>query len=386
MLGYLLARQGVEVIVAEKHADFLQDFRGDTVHPSTLEIFHELGLLEEFLQVPHQKTERVGLTLSGKAFHIADFRSLKVKAPYIAMMPQWDLLNFLAEKAKAFPHFTLMQSAKAVDLLMDVDRVSGARIVSGENTLNISADLTVACDGRGSLMREQSGLEVENLGAPIDVFWMRLPRGGGLNNESMGAVNQHGFLILINRGDYWQCAMPLPKGSADTIRAQGLEAFRSRIAAIDPSVADSVNALKSWDDVKLLNVQVNRLKQWHRDGLLCIGDAAHAMSPVGGVGINLAVQDAVAAGRILGRAFTGEPVDEASLAAVQKRREGAALWTQRAQVFAHSRVLIPAITNEKPVNPPWPIKFINKIPVLQSLTARMMGLGVQPEFWPPDLN
>ena len=385
MAGLLFARAGLSVTVLEKHADFLRDFRGDTVHPSTLEIFHELGLLDAFLKRPHQRTERATLTLSGRTFQITDFQKLNVAAPYIAMMPQWDFLDFIAEKAKAFENFTLLQSCEATELLYDQDRVSGGRVMLDGKSVDIAADLTVACDGRGSRMRDQSGLSVLNLGAPIDVFWMRLPRKAGMESESMGRVNRHGVLILINRGDYWQCAMPLPKGSADIIRAQGIEAFRARIAAIAPSQNGVVSALKTWDDVKLLNVQVNRLQKWYQDGLLFIGDAAHAMSPVGGVGINLAVQDAVAAGRILGRGFGAGPVDTALLAAVQKRRERAARLTQSAQVFAHKRVLVPAITNDKPLSPPWPLKLVNAVPAMQGLSARMIGLGVQPEHWPHGL-
>jgi len=382
MLGYLLSRQGVDVIVIEKHADFLRDFRGDTVHPSTLQVFHELGLLDTFLRLPHQKTEHIKLTLSGQDFDMADFTRLDLAAPYIAFMPQWDLLNFLAENARVFPNFTLLQSTEAIELLDKEETVTGLKAITEKGTLEIQAELTVAADGRDSCLRQASQLPLKTLGAPIDVFWFRLPRKPDEDTDSLGAANENGFLVLINRGDYWQCALPFPKGSADVIRKQGLEAFRSRISAINPKKTLALEALQSWDDVKLLNVQVNRLEKWYRPGLICIGDAAHAMSPVGGVGINLAVQDAVAAGRLIGTALKSETLSIETLKAVQKRRETAAKVTQFLQLQAHERVLTPVLTSSEPFQTPKLVRLINKIPALQGLFARAIGMGVTPEHWP----
>lgn len=381
MLGYLLARQGVDVIVLEKHGDFLRDFRGDTIHPATLELFQELGLAEGLLALPHQKTERIEMTISGEAIPFADFTHLPVHCPYIAMMPQWDLLDFIADEARKLPNFRLLMNTQATGLREGGARINGLHATGPDGPLEIHSGLTVAADGRASRLREASGLAVEDIGAPIDVFWMRLARKGDDTNDSLGRIGEGGMLVLINRGDYWQAALPVPKGSADTIRAQGLPAFRARLAHIAPVIAEAAEALTDWDQIKLLTVQVDHMPKWWRPGFLCIGDAAHAMSPVGGVGINLAVQDAVAAARILAPHFKAGYVPDQPLADIQQRRHWPARMTQRAQVFAHRFVLVPAITAKGPPKVPFPLRLFQWIPLLRRLSARAVGLGLRPEHW-----
>jgi 2-polyprenyl-6-methoxyphenol hydroxylase-like FAD-dependent oxidoreductase len=384
MMGYLLARAGVDVIVLEKHADFLRDFRGDTVHPSTLQLFKELGLDGALLTRPYQKTEHLVVNISGQPYKVADFNRLPLEHGFIAMMPQWDLLDFVADTARELPNFRLFMSTRAETLIEEDGKVAGLRAEGEDGPLEIRSLLTVAADGRDSRMRDQSGLEVQDMGAPIDVFWMRLPRAPDTALDSMALADVDGFLVLINRGDYWQCALPFPKGAADTIRAEGLESFRRRIGKLAPDLAPVTGEIKSWDDVKLLTVQVNHLKTWWRTGLLCIGDAAHAMSPVGGVGINLAVQDAVAAARMLAPDLREGRAPDTMLAAVQKRRDWPARMTQRAQIAAHDRVLVPVISGGTPPKAPFILKLIDRVPILRGLTARAVGMGLRPEHWPDD--
>ena len=381
MLGYLLARQGVDVILLEKHADFLRDFRGDTVHPSTLEVFHELGLLEGLLKRPHQKTKEVSLDIAGKSFTAIDFGKLPTHCKYVAMMPQWEFLDFLADEACRYSNFKLLMSTGAQTLIEKDGRITGVTARDADGALEISAPLTVAADGRTSILRDQSGLAIEDLGAPIDVFWMRLDRTPDDSATSLGRVNTGGVLVQINRGDYWQCALPFPKGGAETIRNEGLVAFRERISNIAPNLSDAAEQLTSWDQIKVLNVQVNHLKQWWRGGLLCIGDAAHAMSPVGGVGVNLAIQDAVASARILGASLKTGSAPDSLFAAVQKRRGWPARMTQRAQVAAHDRILIPALNSNEAPRAPLALKLLDRFPMLRGLTARAVGLGLKPEHW-----
>lgn len=386
MLGHLLARQGVDVVILEKHADFFRDFRGDTVHPSSLQAFHEMGLLEGYLQRPYQKTETLSVVVEGEAFPVADFRYLPVAAPFVAMMPQWDFLDHLADEGRKLPGFQLILSAEAKMYTQEAGRVTGILADTAGGPLTIQARLTVAADGRDSALRTQSGLPVKDMGAPIDVYWFRLPRSAALEAESLGRVSSDGLLVMINRGDYWQCALPFPKGADDMIRAAGLPAFRARIARMTPGIDEGVEALKSWEDVKLLSVQVNCMERWWKEGLLFIGDAAHAMSPVGGVGINLAVQDAIAAARILGGPLREGTLTADHLAAVQKRREWPSRMTQSAQVFAHNRVLIPALTTQAKIRPPAILRLFKALPFLRRLSARAVGLGLRPEHWDSSLD
>jgi 2-polyprenyl-6-methoxyphenol hydroxylase-like FAD-dependent oxidoreductase len=382
MLGYLLARQGADVVVLEKHGDFLRDFRGDTIHPATLEIFHELGLAESLLALPHQRTERISTTIGSKTFAIADFTHLPVHHPFIAMMPQWDLLDFIADEGRKLPNFRLLMKTEAQRLTETGGRINGLAAEGPEGQIIVKADLVVAADGRSSRLRDASGLAVEDIGAPVDVFWMRLDRTDDGVNESFGRVSEDGFLVLINRGSYWQAAMPLPKGDADQIRALGLPAFRQRITRIALHLGEAAARLASWDEVKLLTVQVNHMPKWWRPGFLCIGDAAHAMSPVGGVGINLAVQDAVAAARILGPLLGKGAVPDEAIATVQARRHWPARMVQRAQVAAHRLVIVPAITARGPMKPPLLLNLFNWLPILRQIPARAIGLGLRPEHWP----
>jgi len=303
VLAYLLARAGVEVLVLEKHADFLRDFRGDTIHPSTLEIMHELGLLDEFLKLPHTELRDIGVQIGDVQLTVGDFTHLPTHCKFIALMPQWDFLNFMADHAKHYPEFNLRMQAEATDLILDGDRVSGVRANTRFGPIEVRAELVIGADGRRSLLREQAGLQVQNLGSPIDVLWMRISRKPSDPVQTFGHVESGRILVQIQRGDYWQCAFVIPKGGLDAIRERGLPAFRQEIARLSPYLGDRVEELKTWDDIKLLTVTVDRLKRWYRPGLLCIGDAAHAMSPIGGVGINLAIQDAVAAANILAPAF-----------------------------------------------------------------------------------
>ena len=380
MLGYLLARQGVDVVVLEKHADFFRDFRGDTIHPSTLQAMDEMGLLDGYLEKPFQKTEQLSVVIEGEEVPIADFRHLPVAAPYIAMMPQWEFLNHLAEQGRALPGFTLLMSTRAERFIETDGRVTALEASGADGPLAIEADLIVGADGRDSVLRDQSGLSVKDIGAPVDVYWFRLSRQKG-GTESLGRVSADGMLVMINRGDYWQCALPFLKGADAQIRSQGLPAFRDRVARLAPSLSDVVGELTSWDDVKLLTVQVNRMETWWKPGLLFLGDAAHAMSPVGGVGVNLAVQDAIAAARILGEPLREDRLSDTDLAAVQKRREWPARVTQAAQVMAHRRVLVPALSHHAKVGVPFALRLFQWLPLLRRLPARAVGMGVRPEHW-----
>ncbi len=377
MLGYLLARAGVDVVVLEKHADFLRDFRGDTVHPSTLEVMRELGLLDDFLKRPHQELQRLAAQVGDDTIHAADFSRLPLQARFIALMPQWDFLNFLAEKARAFPCFRLMMQAEAVELIRDGDRVTGvvARTPGGEQ--RIAAALVVGADGRHSTIRERAGFEVEDIGAPMDVLWMRLPRREGDDDVvPLGRAVAGGILVLIPRGDYFQCGYVVKKGGAEELRTRGLEAFKRSIEDMAPALRGRCDGLTSWDDVKLLTVAVDRLRTWSAPGVLCIGDAAHAMSPIGGVGINLAIQDAVAAANLLYAPLKAGAVTLADLEAVQRRREWPTKVTQAAQVLIQKRAIAPTLAGASP-KAPWPAKLVDRIPFLQGLTARALGLGVR---------
>jgi 2-polyprenyl-6-methoxyphenol hydroxylase-like FAD-dependent oxidoreductase len=380
MLGLMLAKAGVKVVVLEKHVDFLRDFRGDTIHPSTMQTMEELGFLDEFLKLPHVPATRFSLNFGNETVPLADFSKLDVKTPFIAMMPQWDFLNFIAAKAKAFPNFELLMETEAQDLISENGRVVGVKAMQHGMPLEIRADVTIAADGRGSVLREKAGLEVESQGAPIDVLWFRLPRLPGDSNQAQAQFRPGKIVIALNRGEYWQCAFVIPKGSNDVIRAQGLDRFRASISEVLPISKEQTEALTDWEQVKLLSVQVNRLKQWWQPGFLCIGDAAHAMSPVAGVGVNLAIQDAVCTANTLAAALkSGRGVPDKLLAEVQQRREWPTRMTQRLQLAVQDRILAKALASEDTFRPPFVLRMITKTPVLRRLPARIMAFGVRPE-------
>ncbi len=379
MLGFLLARAGVEVIVLEKHADFFRDFRGDTIHPSTLENFHELGLLDEFLKRPHQELRQIEAQIGDTVVPVADFTHLPTHCKFLVFMPQWDFLDFLASEAKKRKAFRLLMQTEATDLIVEDGRVAGVRARQGGAEIEIKALLTVAADGRHSTLREKSGLEVMDFGAPMDVLWLRLSKRAGDKSESFGRALPGRLLIMLDRGDYWQCAFVIAKGAFDAVRARGIEAFRQDLATVLPDLSDRAGEIASWEDVKLLTVAVDRLKTWHRDGLLCIGDAAHAMSPIGGVGINLAVQDAVAAANILATPLSEMHATTQTLHAVQQRRERPTRITQGVQVFAQKRIIAQVLTAKRTLPVPFPLRLLRAWPFLRRFPARFVGLGVQPE-------
>jgi 2-polyprenyl-6-methoxyphenol hydroxylase-like FAD-dependent oxidoreductase len=379
MLGFLLARAGVDVTVLEKHADFLRDFRGDTVHPSTLELIYELGLIDEFLKLPHQKLSRIAGKIGAESVVMADFSHLPTHCKFIALMPQWDFLNFLAEHARRYLHFNLRMRAEATDLVEEGGRILGLRARSPEGELEIRSDLVVGCDGRHSTLRERAGLEVEDIGAPIDVLWFRVTRHAGDATDLFGHIEAGKMMVMLGRGDYWQCAYVIPKGGIERVKARGLPAFRDAIVEMTPFFIDRIGEIKSWDDVKLLTVSVNRLREWYKPGLLCIGDASHAMSPVGGVGINLAVQDAVAAANVLAVPLKEKRVTPELLAAVQRRRDFPMRMIQRIQVVVQNMLLAPALSSSERPKPPFPVKLMNWFPPLRRIPARVIGMGFRPE-------
>ncbi len=379
MLGFLLARAGVDVVVLEKHKDFLRDFRGDTIHPSTLDVIGELGLLDEFLKLPHQEARHLSGVFGGESIRLADFTHLGTRCPFIALMPQWDFLNFITREGAKYPAFHVRMQAEVTDLIEENGRVTGVRARTPTGDLAITADLVVGADGRHSVVRERAGLVVDDIGAPIDVLWMRLTRRPTDGSEPLGRMIAGKIFVMIDRGDYWQCAFVIPKDGHEEVKAKGLDAFRVAIVAVAPQMADRVSELKSWDDIKLLTVKVDRLRQWYRPGLLCIGDAAHAMSPVGGVGINLAIQDAVAAANILSAPLRAGTVSVDDLAAVQKRRTFPTRATQWLQVQIQNRVLSRVLASRGELAPPWPLRVVGHCPWLQRIPARIVGVGFRPE-------
>ncbi|WP_210297485.1 FAD-dependent oxidoreductase [Bradyrhizobium sp. 2S1] len=378
MLGYLLGRAVVDVVVLEKHADFFRDFRGDTVHPSTLQVMDELGLIDGFLKLPHQDIQKLDGMFGGASVRIADLSRLSVKYPFIAMMPQWDFLNFLRESGRRFPSFKVLMSAEATDLIRRGDAVTGVRANTADGPVDIEAELTIGCDGRHSIVRERAGLEVEEIGAPMDVLWFRVGRRPD-ETENLFARVEHGkMMVRFDRGDYWQCAYVIAKGQYEAVKARGLAALLDDVVRLAPILRDGIADVKSFDDVKLLTVAINRLTRWTRPGLLCIGDAAHAMSPIGGVGVNLAVQDAVATANILAAKLVHGLPSEDELDAVRRRREFPVRVTQRMQVIAQNNLITAAL---KPGDQPAPfaLRLITAMPWLQGLTARLVAVGVRPE-------
>lgn len=382
MAGYLLARSGVPVVVLEKHRDFFRDFRGDTVHPSTLDIFYELGWLDEFLKIPHQEMPTVGGKFGGYTFTVADFRHLPAHCRFIALMPQWDLLNFIAVQGQKLPAFELRMDHEATGLIAENDRITGVTAKTPSGIVRITADLVIGCDGRHSITRQAAHMRVIEVGVPVDVLWFRISRKPADPEAALGNVNYGKALVLIHRGEYFQAGIIIRKGSFDHIRKDGIEAFQQTIAEIAPFLGDRVSEIRDWDQVKLLSVQINRLARWHQSGLLCIGDAAHAMSPAGGVGINLALQDAVAAANLLARPLREGNVTEALLAHVQKRREIPVRVTQCIQATAHKGFQF-VFSNPGPFKAPWQLKFAVHIPGIQRLAARIIGVGIRPEHIRP---
>jgi 2-polyprenyl-6-methoxyphenol hydroxylase-like FAD-dependent oxidoreductase len=379
MLGYLLARAGVGVVVLEKHADFLRDFRGDTVHPSTLQVLHELGLLDGFLARPHQEARRLTGVIGGTEVPIADVTHLPTRCRFIAFMPQWDFLDFLAGEARRYPEFGLRMRAEATDLIAEAGRVVGVRAETPEGPLEVRADLVVGADGRHSVVRDRAGLEVLDRGAPMDVLWMRLSRKDTDPDQPLGRFDAGRIFVMLYRGDYWQCGFVIPKGGIEEVHRRGIGAFREDVAAVAPFMADRVDELRDWDDVRLLTVKVDRLRRWWRPGLLCIGDSAHAMSPVGGVGINLAIQDAVAAANVLVPRWLSGGVTERDLRAVQRRREWPTKMTQWLQVLIQGRIITRALRTRRPTKVPWQLRLFGWLPLLRRIPARLIGIGFRPE-------
>ncbi len=379
MLGFLLARAGVDVVILEKHKDFLRDFRGDTIHPSTLQLMHELGLLDEFLAQPHHKVRQLSGQIGDTSVTLADFSGLPTVCKFIAFMPQWDFLNFLAAHGARYQGFHLLMQTDATDLIEADGRVIGLKATGPDGPVEIKADLVVGADGRHSTVRERAGFQVNDIGAPMDVLWMRLSRKQGDVTEAFGHIEAGRIFIMLDRGDYWQCAYIIPKGSLGELRKREIAEFRRMVLDMSPWLGDRVDELKSWDDVKLLTVAVDRLTQWYRPGLLCIGDAAHAMSPIGGVGINLAVQDAVAAANILADPLRNRTLTTDHLAGVQARRIWPTKVTQRIQLIIQNHVISPVLAGTARPRPPAILKLFEWFPALRGIPARVIGIGVRPE-------
>ena len=379
MLGFLLARAGVEILVLEKHADFLRDFRGDTIHPSTLELMYELGILEEFLKRPHQEVRALAGQVGKETVTIGDFTHLPAHCKFLAFMPQWDFLNFLVEQGKPYPGFKVKMQAEATDLIEENGRTTGVRAKTLDGLIEIRAPLTVGCDGRHSVVRDRAGLHVMDMGSPMDVLWMRISRRPNDPGQTFGHAEAGKVFVMVDREDYWQCGFVIPKGAADELRKRGIEQFREEVANLQPFLRDRVTELRDWNDVSLLTVKVDRLKRWFRSGLLCIGDAAHAMSPVGGVGINLAIQDAVAAANILAEKLASGPVSARDLEQVQRRREFPTRATQRLQVLVQNRVIRRVLSSSKPLTLPLALRLLQRWPILRRIPARVVGMGFRPE-------
>jgi 2-polyprenyl-6-methoxyphenol hydroxylase-like FAD-dependent oxidoreductase len=379
MLGFLLARAGVRVVVLEKHADFLRDFRGDTVHPSTLELIHELGLLDEFLKLPHRTVDRLSMQIGNRRIRLIDLTHLPTQCKYIALMPQWDFLNFLADHGRRYSQFDLRMRAEATDLIEEGGRIAGVRVKTPDGELTVHAALVVGCDGRHSTVRKKAGLQSDDYGAPMDALWFRVTRREADGADVFGHIEAGALLVMLDRGDYWQCAYVIPKGGIDRVTADGIEAFRDRVVALSPFLADRVGELRSFDDVKLLSVMVNRLRQWWRPGLICIGDAAHAMSPIGGVGINIAVQDAVAAANRLAAPLKAGTTTNGHLQAIQARRDFPARMTQKIQLTMQNRIIGPALQGTREPKPPLIFRLFDAFPRLRRIPGRLLALGIRPE-------
>lgn len=383
MLGFLLARAGVDVLVLEKHKDFFRDFRGDTIHPSTLELMYELGLLDDFLKQPHQKLHEIEARFGKERIRIADLSHLPTHCQYIAFMPQWDFLNFLCKHAKQYPNFRIRMGANVKELLFEDGRITGIMAEIPEGMLEVKAELVVGCDGRHSTVRACAGLEIIDSGAPIDVLWFRISKSENDPSQSFGFVNPGQFMVLIDRADYWQCAYIIRKGTFEQKQQKGMSEFRNEVARCAPFLSDRVHEILQWDDIKLLSVRVDHLRKWYRRGLLCIGDSAHAMSPVGGVGINLAIQDAVAAAKILAPRFIARKLQSVDLRRVQQRREWPARMTQRLQVFIHTHLLEAIFNAQTEITPPLLFRLLERFSFLRRVPAWILGIGFRSEHMVP---
>jgi 2-polyprenyl-6-methoxyphenol hydroxylase-like FAD-dependent oxidoreductase len=381
MAGYLLARAGVPVVVLEKHSDFNRDFRGDTIHPSTLDLMYELGLLDEFLKLPHQELRELRAVVNGQVVPAADFTKLPTHCKFIAFMPQWDFLNFLSSHAKRFPTFELYMEAEVVDLLMEDARVVGVRAKTARGELEVRADLIIGADGRHSIVHTRAGLEQREFGVPIDVLWMRISKKQGDPKQTLGFFQHGRLVVLLDRDDYWQCGFVIPKGQFEEIKERGLAQFQNELVNFVGFLRDRVEELDDWSKIKLLTVQVNRLRDWCCEGLLCIGDSAHAMSPAGGVGINLAIQDAVAIANLLAEKLQRGPVHIGDLRKVQARREWPTRLIQAMQIFVHRRVVTGRTSNDKKASLPFVVRLLKWFPFLRQLPARFIGLGPRPEHF-----
>jgi 2-polyprenyl-6-methoxyphenol hydroxylase-like FAD-dependent oxidoreductase len=379
MLGFLLARAGLEVVVLEKHIDFFRDFRGDTIHPSTLQLMYELGLLGEFLKRPHNELTRLTGSIDDKVVTIADFSRLPTHSKFTALMPQWDFLNFLAEQGKKYAGFHVLMQANVTDLLRDGERISGVRVATPDGPVEIQADLVIGADGRSSTVRTLAGLAVEGFGAPMDVLWMRVSRDVNGPHQTFGNIREGRMLVSLDRGDYWQVAFVIAKGTFPELQAAGIGALRRMMVATAPFLADRIDEIQDWKQVSLLTVKVDRLKSWYRDGLLCIGDAAHAMSPIGGVGINLAIQDAVASANLLATPLRDGRLDIDNLRDVQRRREFPAKIIQRGQIFAQEHLIKRVLKGGAIAKLPWVLWLLQRVPVLQGIPAYIVGVGARPE-------
>src|SRR5215475_11251403 len=379
MLGFLLARAGVDVLVLEKHADFFRDFRGDTVHPSTLEFMYELGLIDKFLELPHQKVETLTGQVGAEHLKMVDFRHLPTHCKFIVLMPQWDFLNFVAQHARGYKTFDLRMETEATELIEEGRRIVGLRAKTPDGTLTIRADLVVGCDGRHSIVREKAGFESDDYSAPMDVLWFRMSRLQSDSTDTFGHIEAGKLMVMLDRGDYWQCAYVIPKGGIEQVKSEGLEIFRKRVVEMSPFLADRVSELESWDDVKLLSVTVDRLRKWWRPGLICIGDSANAMSPIGGVGINMAVQDAVAAANRLASPLRRGAVTDNDLQAIQERRVPPVRFTQWLQLTIQKRIISRVLESRQRPKPLLFFKLFSIFPVLRRIPARLIGIGIRPE-------
>jgi len=383
MAGALLARAGVRVLVLEAHGDFLRDFRGDTVHPSTMQVIAELGWLDDFLARPHQEVSRLRARIEDEELTLADFSGVPAVTPYVAFMPQWDFLDFVAGKARAFPTFELWMNAKATGLVERSGRVVGVRGEREGRYFELEADLVIAADGRRSILRDRAGLSVRDIGAPMDVLWFRVARRESDPSDTLGWVTRGRFLIFLQRGDYWQVGALVRKGGFGDIWARGIDAFREGLVDAAPFLRDRVAQIRSFDDVKLLEVKVDRLERWWRPGLLCIGDAAHAMSPIGGVGINLAIQDAVAAANRLAEPLRRHTLVDADLEDVQRRRELPTRITQALQVLIQKRVIDRILGRPRPLRVGLALRAAGRSRILQRIPGRLIGIGIRPEHVAP---